>query len=81
MKLSNKNILKALFERSVFYTAEVCEAGTHSSSVSSYLKTNRKQLTGCGIYGSVETNPEEFFSFLGSSSNKRTSYQENNQED
>jgi len=37
---------------------------------------------GHGVYCSVENNPEEFFFWVlpGSSSNKFTSYQENNQE-
>ena len=55
MKLSNENILKGLFERPVFYAAEAREAGIHPSRLSYYVKTNRIERIGHGVYRGVES--------------------------
>lgn len=55
MKLSNQHTLKGLFERPVFYAAEAREAGIHPSRLSYYVKTNRIERIGHGVYRGVES--------------------------
>ena len=55
MKLSNEQILKGLFERPVFSAAEAREAGIHPSRLSYYVKTNRIERIGHGVYRGVES--------------------------
>ena len=55
MKLHNEHILKDLFERPVFYAAEAREAGIHPSRLSYYVKTNRIERIGHGVYRGVKS--------------------------
>ena len=55
MKLSNEHILKGLFERPVFYAVEARAAGIHPSRLSYYVKTNRIERIGHGVYRGVES--------------------------
>jgi predicted transcriptional regulator of viral defense system len=56
MKLSNEHTLKDLFERPVFCAAEAREAGIHPSRLSYYVKTNRIERIGHGVYRGVESS-------------------------
>lgn len=55
MKLNNEFTLKNLFERPVFNAAEAREAGIHPSRLSYYVKTNRIERIGHGVYRGVES--------------------------
>ena len=55
MKLNNEITLKDLFARPVFYAAEAREAGIHPSRLSYYVKTNRIERIGHGVYRGVES--------------------------
>lgn len=56
MKLNNAHTLKDLFERPVFYAVEAREAGIHPSRLSYYVKTNRIERIGHGVYRGVESS-------------------------
>lgn len=55
MKLNNELTLKDLFARPVFHAAEAREAGIHPSRLSYYVKTNRIERIGHGVYRGVES--------------------------
>lgn len=61
MKLSNEHTLKDLFNRPVFYAAEAREAGIHPSRLSYYVKTNRIERIGHGVYRGVESSIDADF--------------------
>lgn len=61
MKLSNEHTLKDLFERPVFYASEAREAGIHPSRLSYYVKTNRIERIGHGVYRGVESTVDADF--------------------
>jgi predicted transcriptional regulator of viral defense system len=61
MKLSNELTLKDLFNRPVFYAAEAREAGIHPSRLSYYVKTNRIERIGHGVYRGVESSVDADF--------------------
>ncbi len=61
MKLSNEHTLKDLFARPVFYAAEAREAGIHPSRLSYYVKTNRIERIGHGVYRGVESTVDADF--------------------
>ncbi|WP_246067944.1 type IV toxin-antitoxin system AbiEi family antitoxin domain-containing protein [Legionella geestiana] len=61
MKLSNEHTLKDLFARPVFYAAEAREAGIHPSRLSYYVKTNRIERIGHGVYRGVESSVQADF--------------------
>ncbi|WP_298625313.1 type IV toxin-antitoxin system AbiEi family antitoxin domain-containing protein [uncultured Legionella sp.] len=61
MKLSNEHTLKGLFARPVFYAAEAREAGIHPSRLSYYVKTNRIERIGHGVYRGVESSVDADF--------------------
>jgi predicted transcriptional regulator of viral defense system len=56
MNLNNEMTLKDLFARPVFYAAEAREAGIHPSRLSYYVKTNRIERIGHGVYRGVESS-------------------------
>ena len=56
MKLHNEHTLKDLFARPVFYAAEAREAGIHPSRLSYYVKTNRIERIGHGVYRGVDSS-------------------------
>lgn len=55
MKLNNELILKDLFSRPVFYAAEARAAGINTSRLSYYVKTNRIERIGHGVYRGVDS--------------------------
>lgn len=61
MKLSNEITLKDLFARPVFHAAEAREAGIHPSRLSYYVKTNRIERIGHGVYRGVESSIDADF--------------------
>ncbi len=61
MKLNNEMTLKDLFARPVFYAAEAREAGIHPSRLSYYVKTNRIERIGHGVYRGVESSIDADF--------------------
>ena len=61
MKLNNEITLKDLFARPVFYAAEAREAGIHPSRLSYYVKTNRIERIGHGVYRGVESSVDADF--------------------
>ena len=61
MKLNNELTLKDLFARPVFYAAEAREAGIHPSRLSYYVKTNRIERIGHGVYRGVESSVDADF--------------------
>lgn len=61
MKLSNENTLKDLFSRPVFHASEAREAGIHPSRLSYYVKTNRIERIGHGVYRGVESSVNVVF--------------------
>ena len=61
MKLSNEHTLKDLFERPVFSAVEAREAGIHPSRLSYYVKTNRIERIGHGVYRGVESSVDVDF--------------------
>ena len=61
MKLSNERILKDLFEEPVFSAAKAREAGIHPSRLSYYVKTNRIERIGHGVYRGVESSVDAGF--------------------
>jgi predicted transcriptional regulator of viral defense system len=61
MKLNNEHTLKDLFARPVFYAAEAREAGIHPSRLSYYVKTNRIERIGHGVYRGVESSVDADF--------------------
>ncbi len=61
MKLRNEITLKDLFARPVFYAAEAREAGIHPSRLSYYVKTNRIERIGHGVYRGVESSVDADF--------------------
>lgn len=56
MKLRNEHKLKDLFEKPVFFAAEAREAGIHPSRLSYYVKTNRIERIGHGVYRGVASS-------------------------
>jgi predicted transcriptional regulator of viral defense system len=61
MKLHNEHTLKDLFARPVFYAAEAREAGIHPSRLSYYVKTNRIERIGHGVYRGVDSSVDVDF--------------------
>ncbi|HAT2159636.1 TPA: hypothetical protein F8R78_07675 [Legionella pneumophila] len=61
MKLNNNITLKDLFARAVFHAAEAREAGIHPSRLSYYVKTNRIERIGHGVYRGVESSVDADF--------------------
>jgi predicted transcriptional regulator of viral defense system len=61
MKLNNEITLKDLFARPVFHAAEAREAGIHPSRLSYYVKTNRIERIGHGVYCGVESSVDADF--------------------
>lgn len=61
MKLSNEHTLKDLFARPVFYASDAREAGIHPSRLSYYVKTNRIERIGHGVYRGVESSVDAEF--------------------
>jgi predicted transcriptional regulator of viral defense system len=61
MKLNNESTLKDLFARPFFYAVEAREAGIHPSRLSYYVKTNRIERIGHGIYRGVESTVDADF--------------------
>lgn len=61
MKLNNEITLKDLFARPVFYAEEAREAGIHPSRLSYYVKTNRIERIGHGVYRGAESSIEADF--------------------
>ncbi|HEH5967066.1 TPA: type IV toxin-antitoxin system AbiEi family antitoxin domain-containing protein [Legionella pneumophila] len=61
MKLNNEITLKDLFARPVFHAAEAREAGIHPSRLSYYVKTNRIERIGHGVYRGVESSIDADF--------------------
>ncbi|WP_298626750.1 type IV toxin-antitoxin system AbiEi family antitoxin domain-containing protein [uncultured Legionella sp.] len=61
MKLNNEITLKDLFARAVFYAAEAREAGIHPSRLSYYVKTNRIERIGHGVYRGIESSVDADF--------------------
>lgn len=55
MKPSNEHTLKELFAKPVFYASEAREAGIHPSRLSYYVKTNRIERIGHGVYRGLES--------------------------
>lgn len=55
MKLTNEHTLKDLFARPVFQADEARAAGIHPSRLSYYVKTNRIERIGHGVYRGVES--------------------------
>lgn len=56
MKLNNEHTLRDLFIKPVFYAAEAREAGIHPSRLSYYVKTNRIERIGHGVYRGIESS-------------------------
>ncbi len=65
MKLINERTLKELFERPVFSAAEAREAGIHPSRISYYVKTNRIERIGHGVYRGIESSVDTDFQWEG----------------
>jgi predicted transcriptional regulator of viral defense system len=61
MKLNNEMTLKELFARPVFHAAEARGAGIHPSRLSYYVKTNRIERIGHGVYRGVESSIDADF--------------------
>lgn len=61
MKLNNEITLKDLFARPVFNAEEAREAGIHPSRLSYYVKTNRIERIGHGVYRGAESSIEADF--------------------
>lgn len=56
MNLKNECKLKELFEKPVFSAAEARKAGIHPSRLSYYVKTNRIERIGHGVYRGVDSS-------------------------
>ncbi len=61
MKLTNEHILKDLFARPVFHADEARTAGIHPSRLSYYVKTNRIERIGHGVYRGIESSIDADF--------------------
>lgn len=61
MKLHNEITLRDLFARPVFNAAEARKAGIHPSRLSYYVKTDRIERIGHGVYRGVESSVDADF--------------------
>lgn len=61
MKLTNIHTLQDLFARPVFHTAEARASGIHPSRLSYYVKTNRIERIGHGVYRGVDSSVDADF--------------------
>lgn len=61
MKLTNEHTLRDLFAKPVFSAAEARRAGIHPSRLSYYVKTNRIERIGHGVYRGIDSSVEADF--------------------